>query len=153
PAKPGPRVTPAEVKNYPRAGLYEPTVLRTIFIDFEDKDWEAELADFYKTDVQVPATLTVDGKRHRDVGVHFRGMSSYFMVPAGYKRSLNLSLDFAHKKQRLYGYKTLNLLNGADDPTFLHTVLYAHVARQYIPAPKANLVKVVINGESWGIYV
>jgi len=100
----------------------------------------------------VPATLTVDGKKYPNVGVHFRGMSSYFMVPAGHKRSLNLSLDFANKKQRLYGYKTLNLLNGADDPSFLHTVLFAHIARQYIPAPKANLVKVVINGESWGVY-
>lgn len=36
--------------------------------------------------------------------------------------------------------------------TFLHTVLYSHLARQYIPAPQANLVKVVINGESWGLY-
>jgi Ca2+-binding EF-hand superfamily protein len=153
PAKPGPRVAPAEVKTYPKAGLYEPTVLRTLFLEFEGKDWEAELADFYKTDVQVPATLIVDGKRYPDVGVHFRGMSSYFGVPTGYRRSLSLSLDFVDKKQRLYGYKTLNLLNSHDDPTFLHTVLYSHVARQYIPTPKANLVKVVINGESWGLYV
>ncbi|MCI0460636.1 MAG: CotH kinase family protein, partial [Gemmataceae bacterium] len=56
-------------------------------------------------------------------------------------------------KQRLYGYKTLNLLNAHEDPSFLSTVLYSHIARKYIPAPKANLVKVVINGESWGIYV
>jgi hypothetical protein len=27
------------------------------------------------------------------------------------------------------------------------------VARDYLPAPKANLMRVVINGESWGIYV
>ena len=32
-------------------------------------------------------------------------------------------------------------------------MLYSHIARQYIPAPKANFVKVVINGESWGVYV
>ena len=31
-------------------------------------------------------------------------------------------------------------------------MLYSHIARQYIPAPKANFVKVVINGESWGVY-
>jgi hypothetical protein len=74
------------------------------------------------------------------------------MVPAGYKRSLNLSLDFVNKKQKLHGYQTLNLLNENGDPSLLSTVLYSHIARQYIPAPKANLVKVVINGESWGIY-
>jgi hypothetical protein len=32
-------------------------------------------------------------------------------------------------------------------------VLYLDVAREYIPALKANFARVVINGESWGIYV
>ncbi len=152
PAKPGPRVGPTDVKSYPEASLYEPAVLRTLFLEFENKDWEAELADFKGTDVDVPATLTVDGKKYSNVGVHFRGASSYMAVPAGYKRSLNLSLDFVDAKQRLYGYKTLNLLNSHDDATFLSSVLYSEIARQYMPAPKANFVKVVINGESWGVY-
>jgi spore coat protein CotH len=79
-------------------------------------------------------------------------MSSFFAVPAGSKRSLNLSFDFVESKQRLYGYKTLNLLNFHDDPTFLHSILYSHIARKYIPAPKVNFVKLAINGESWGVY-
>lgn len=152
PPKPGPNVAPADVKNYPKEKLYEPSILRTVFLQFEDKDWEAELADFYHTDVQVPATMTVDGKTYPNVGVHFRGMSSYMGVGAGYKRSLNVSLDFANKKQRLNGYKTLNLLNSHDDPSYLNAILYSHIARQHISAPKVNLVKVVINGESWGVY-
>src|SRR5205085_11744438 len=45
-----------------------------------------------------------------------------------------------------------NLNTGNEDPTFLSTVLYSHIANKYIPTPKANVVKVVINGESWGIY-
>lgn len=151
PGKPGPRVSPDDVTPSD-APLYDPHVLRTIFIDFEDKDWEAELADFNNTDVEVPATLTVDGKKYPNVGVHFRGMSSYMMVPAGSKRSLNLSLDSVDSKQRLYGYKTLNLLNAHEDDSFLSSVLYSHIARQHMPAPKANFVKVVINGESWGVY-
>ena len=152
PGKPGPKVTPAEVKNYPDAKLYEPTVLRTIFLEFENADWEQEMQDFHGTDVEVPATATVDGKKYPNVGVHFRGMSSYMGVGAGSKRSLNLSFDLADGKQKLYGYKTLNLLNGHDDPTLMNAVLFSHIANQYIPAPKANFVKVVINGESWGVY-
>ncbi len=151
PGKPGPRVSPDDVTPSD-APLYDPHVLRTIFIDFEDKDWEAELADFNNTDVEVPATLTVDGKKYPNVGIHFRGMSSYMMVPAGSKRSLNLSLDSVDSKQRLYGYKTLNLLNAHEDDSFLSSVLYSHIARQHLPAPKTNFVKVVINGESWGVY-
>lgn len=151
--KPGPKVAVAEVDPVASEDLYDPNVLRTIFIDFDSAEWEAEMADFHNTDVEMPATLTVDGKTYPNVGMHFRGASSYGMVRAGSKRSLNVSLDMADKNQRLYGYKTLNLLNSHEDPSFLHTVLYSHIARQHIAAPKANLVKVVINGESWGIYV
>jgi spore coat protein CotH len=151
--KQGPKVSPDEAKTFSdEVSLYDPTVLRTLFLEFENPDWEAELEEFHNTDVEVPATLTVDGKKYPNVGVHFRGMSSYGGVRRGSKRSMNLSLDTADAKQRLLGYKTLNLLNAHEDPTFLHTVLYSHIARQYIPAPKANFVKVVINGESWGIY-
>ncbi|MDB5339695.1 MAG: CotH protein, partial [Planctomycetaceae bacterium] len=150
--KPGPRVAVSDVKAYGDEPLYAADVLRTLFFEFEDTDWEAELAEFHNTDVEVPATLTVDGKKYPDVGITFRGMSSYGMVPAGSKRSLNVSIDFADGKQRLLGYKTLNLLNAHEDPSFLSTVLYSHIARKHIPAPKANFVKVVINGESWGIY-
>jgi spore coat protein CotH len=95
----------------------------------------------------------VDGKTYRDVGVHFRGQSSYFGVPAGRKHSLNVSIDFAHANQRLGGYSTLNLLNSNQDPSYLRTILYLEAARSYIPAPKANFARVVINGEGWGVFV
>ena len=154
PGRPGPKVKPADVASFADAKLYDPTILRTLFIDFENKDdWEEELADFYHTDVEIPCTLTVDGKAYANVGVHFRGASSFFGVAPGSKRSLNLAMDYGDAKQKLYGYKTLNLLNSHDDPTFMHTTLFSAIARNYIPAPKANYVKVVINGESWGIYV
>ncbi|MFO0877694.1 MAG: CotH kinase family protein [Gemmataceae bacterium] len=153
PGKPGPEVKPDEVKLYDKESLYDSKVLRTLFLQFENDDWEAEMADFKGTDVEVPATLTVDGKKYPLVGVHFRGMSSFGMVPAGSKRSLNLSLDLVDSKQRLLGYKTLNLLNAADDPSYLHTILYSQAAGAYIPTPKANLVRVVINGKLWGVYV
>ncbi len=151
--KPGPKVAPADVASYGDKPLYDPTVIRTLFLDFEDKDWEAEMVEFYKSDVEVPATLTVDGKKYPGVGVHFRGMSSFFAVRDGHKRSLNISIDHTDPKARLLGYKTLNLLNSHEDPSFMHTVLYFDIARNYIPAPKANYVRVVINGESWGLYV
>ncbi len=153
PPAPGKKVTPNDVKTYVDAPLYDLTTLRTLFLEFENADWEKELADFYHTDVEVPVKITVDGKTLTDVGVHFRGASSFFTVGEGRKRSLNLSLDFVQNDQKLDGYKTLNLLNSHRDPTYLRSVLYYQVARDYIPAPKANYVRVVINGEHWGVYV
>jgi len=153
PPEPGRKLTPDDVASYPDAGLYDPKVLRTFFLEFENEDWEAELADFNDTDVEVPVTLRVDGRTYENVGVHFRGNTSYEAVGAGRKRPLNLALDFVNRDQRLYGYRTLNLLNSHSDPTFLRIALFSRIAREYIPAPRTNYVRVVINGECWGIYV
>ena len=152
PAKPGAKLSPADLKSFPDAPLYDPNTLRTFFLEFENTDWEKELSDFHGTDVEVPARLTVDGNIYREVGVHFRGMSSYGMVAEGRKRPLNLSLDFVHEGQNLRGYRTLNLLNAHEDPTYLRPILFLDIAREYLPAAKANFARVVINGESWGVY-
>jgi hypothetical protein len=153
PSSPGQKLAPDSVRPAQNESLYDTRVLRTLFLQFENADWEKELSDFYNTDVDVPAQLIVDGRSYRDVGVRFRGMSSFAFVPEGSKRSLNVSIDFADNDQRLLGYRTLNLLNANSDPTFTRALLYSDIARAYIPAAKANYVRVVINGESWGVYV
>ena len=153
PGKPGLKMKPADVKIYGNENLYDPHVVRTIFLEFDNKDWEKELADFYHTDVDVPAKMIVDGKTYKEVGIHFRGNTSYLMVPTGGKKSLDISVNFVDSELRLGGYRSLNLLNSNADPTFLRTALYHYIARQYGPAPKANWMRVVINGESWGIFV
>ena len=132
--------------------LYHEGTLRTLFITFKDDEWMEEMEAFYRTDVAVPADLIVDGKLYKDIGLKYRGNSSYRSVSPDLKRSMNLYLDHKHGDQKLLGYKTLNLLNSNSDPTFMREVIYSHVARDYIPAFKGNFIKVVINGESWGIY-
>jgi hypothetical protein len=149
----GLRLSPDGVLHHPAAGLFDSSVLRTFFLEFESADWERELQDFYRSDVRVPARLTVDGKAYEGVGVNFRGSSSYMMSGEGLKRSLNLRIDHTVPEQRLRGRKRLNLLNSQGDPTFVRTILYNRIARAYVPAPRACHARVVINGESWGIYV
>lgn len=123
PAQAGKKISPADVKNYPDAPLYDPNVLRTVFIEFDTQDWEKEMAAFKGTDVEMPAKVTIDGKTYRDVGVHFRGASSFGMVPEGKKRPLNLTFDHKNKEQNVGGYRELELLSGHADPSFLRTAL------------------------------
>ncbi|MFK8113125.1 MAG: CotH kinase family protein [Rubripirellula sp.] len=149
---PGPELDPSQVESFTDKHLYDPSVLRTIFLEFESDEWEQELADFKPTDVEIPATMIVDGKTYPQVGVSFRGASSFFMIPAGSKRSLNLSVDFVDEDQRLYGYKSLNLLNCNGDSTMMSSYLYHDITSKKIAAPMVNFVKVVINGRSWGVY-
>ncbi|MEO6246391.1 MAG: CotH kinase family protein [Opitutaceae bacterium] len=153
PTGPGQKLTPADVKTYGRLPpLYDPTALRTLFLDFADTGWEMEMEDFYRTDVDVPAKALIDGKVFPEVGVHFRGNSSFMMAGPGRKRSLHVSFDHADEKADFLGFRALNLLNSNDDASFLRGALYSHVAQHYIAAPRVNLMRVVINGENWGIY-
>lgn len=153
PGSPGPRVDVASVNAVPASvPFYAPDTVRTLFFEFENADWEQELAVFKDTDVEVPATMTVDGRRYENVGMSFRGNSSFMMVPEGLKRSFNVSVDFVNDGQNVQGFRTLNLLNGMNDATMMRGALFQEIAGHYLPAARANFVRVVINGESWGIY-
>ena len=132
--------------------LYDAKTFRTLHLRFHHEDWSEQMNAFYRTDIEVPADLIVDGKVYPSVGVHFRGTSSYFTVGSD-KKSFNIAVDYDEDGQRLYGYKTLNLLNGHVDGSFLREVLYNQIARDYMPAMKTNFVKLMINGESWGVYI
>lgn len=148
----GKKILPENVTSAGEADLYDPSIVRTIFLNFESKDWERELSDFHNTDVEVPAIMQVDGKDYPDVGVSFRGMSSYDMVPAGFKRSFNVSIDAFNDQQKLGGYKTLNLLNCNGDTSFLRGFVYSQIATEMIPVPRVNFVRVVVNHEDWGVF-
>ncbi|MHC5066476.1 MAG: hypothetical protein ACYTG5_21175, partial [Planctomycetota bacterium] len=90
PNSPGPRVDPSEVEQYPDVPLYDTGTLRTLFLEFEEDDWEDELEAFYHTDVELPAKLQADGKTYDNVGVQFRGNSSFRGRSKGQKRSMSL---------------------------------------------------------------
>lgn len=133
-------------------GLYDEAVLRTIALEFSQADWWSQLASNYQAQENIPADLTVDGVLYPDVGVRFRGMTSYRNTGSSPKKSFNIEIDDNHPDQRLMGYRTLNLNNAYNDPSFMREVLYFNVARRYIPTARANFVLLVINGESWGVY-
>jgi hypothetical protein len=72
PVTAGPTIDPASVKPVPATtNLYDAGTVRTFFITFEDANWEKQLMAFKTTDIEVPATLVVDGKTYKDVGVKF----------------------------------------------------------------------------------
>lgn len=152
PPQAGVPLTAADVKTYGKEGVYDTSTLRTLFFTFEDADWEKQMEEFNNTDIELPATVVVDGKTYKDVGVHFRGASSYFTVGTGFKRSLAVSFDAKHEDQNFLGAHTLNLLNSHGDASFLRAPLYSLISQDYLAAPRVNFVRVVINGENWGVY-
>ncbi len=134
-------------------GLYDLDSYRDFHITFKQTNWLSLLASNHRAKKDIEADLKVDGKTYLRVGVRYRGSSSYAAVPSTKKKSLNISIDSFVPEQRLMGYKSLNLSNAYNDPTFIREVVSYSMLRRYLPAPKANYVKVHVNGQFWGVYI
>ncbi|MEN6336902.1 MAG: CotH kinase family protein [Phycisphaerales bacterium] len=134
------------------ADLYDEGAMPVLELRFSQSNWYTLLTSNYQSKTDLAATLTVEGVVYEGVGVRFRGNTSYQMVQNSQKKSFNISIDYTLPEQRLMGYKTLNLLNCNNDATFMREVLYSNTCREQAPSAKANFVRLVINGENWGVY-
>ena len=149
PVSTGAKVALSSVPAAGPAPLYDTKTIRTVFLDFTDADWEQELTDFARTDVLIPARLTIDGQTFEEVGVRFRSPDAAL----GYKHSLLITLDYAHPGQSLGGQRWLELRAPESDATFVRSLLYRQIVSDYLFTPAANYARLVLNGESWGVYL
>jgi len=143
------RLTEAEIEMFPDRDLYDRETLRTLFFEFPESDWHEEMVAFHGTDIEVPGTLRVDGELIGEVGISYRGNTSFDQPE---KKSFGVSIDAYDEDLSLGGYNTLNLLNANGDPSMMREVLFSNIASEHMPAPKANFVKVVVNGVYLGVY-
>ena len=135
-------------------GFYREDTLRTIELTFTQTDWWTQLTDNYASQTPIPAAMTYNGHTYTDVGVRFKGSTSYFMLPPGSeKKSFDIDMNYFVPDQEVGGYSTINLNNSFQDDSFMREVVFEHFNRQHIPAAKANFTKLVINGENWGVYL
>ena len=132
--------------------LYDETVLRTLELTFKQTNWQTQLTNNYVSKTYIKADLKVDGKTYKDVGVRYRGNSSYKAVRS-IKKPFKIKFDAFGGTDDLYGYHTLNLNNGFRDPAFVREVLSYKMFRRMEPASRANWVKLIINGRSYGVYI
>lgn len=134
--------------------FYDLDVYREIRLSFSQPDWWNQLERNYESKSEIAATMTVDGEDYPEVGVRFRGNTSYRNLPPGSeKKGFNIRLDAFGVDQDLYGYDHLNLNNGFHDPSFMREMATYMLARRYGPAPGANFVTLYLNDEYWGVYI
>jgi hypothetical protein len=132
-------------------GFYDESVIRTVEFDFPQTNYWSQLSGNWQSQIEIPATMTIDGTTLDSVGVRFKGMTSYIQV-SGQKKSFAVSTDKFRPGQKFLGYDAFNFNNGFLDPSFVREVLYLHLSRNHIPSAKANYIRLKINGQDWGIY-
>lgn len=137
--------------------LYDVSHIPEIRITIPADNWH-ELLDSLKMaggKERVKATVTIDGKAFEQVGVRYKGNSSYKNPRSKGQRKLpfNLKADFVEKGQTFPGgYETIKLSNLFQDPSFLREILSYEIARKYMPASRCNFAKVWVNEEYLGLY-
>lgn len=133
-------------------GFYEETIVRDVYLEFSDSNYWSQLQNYYGTDTYVLANLTVDGTTYTDVGVQFKGFTSYNRIGSSQKKSFDIKVDYTVDGQDIMGYDTLNFNNCYEDPSFMREVIYSNSSTSHIPSAKGNFINLYINGENWGVY-
>ncbi|HRG69554.1 MAG TPA: CotH kinase family protein, partial [Saprospiraceae bacterium] len=133
--------------------LYDPDQLQEIKIYFPYANWDQKLDSLRAADSDarlLATSVILNGISFDSVGIRYKGNSSY--NPSRPKNPFNIKLDYIVSDQKYEGYNTLKLSSGFMDPSFLREVLGYQIARQYLPAPKANFINVYVNDVLLGLY-
>jgi len=132
--------------------FYDINSINTIELTFEQSNWDYLLDSLYAdgNEDRLTGTAIVNGIQYNEVGVRYKGNSSYNANQV--KNPLNIKLDYIIDDQEHEGYGTLKLANVSKDPSFIREALSYEIAREYMPACLANFSKVYINGSYLGLY-
>ncbi len=136
----------------PSTGFYNESSVEVVELNFSQANYWTLLTNNYASKTDLPATLTYKGKAYPNVGVRFRGNTSYQRVTTSQKKSFSIKMDYLNPLQDLKGYQTLHFNNAFEDPSMMREVIYLGFNRRHIPAAKGNFIHLKINGESWGLY-
>ncbi len=128
---------------------HQTRTLEDVFAEIEEYGLSRPFASIYDW---FPATVTVDGETHAEVGVRKKG---FVGSQSSTKPSLKLRFDKYVDDQVLGGVmKRMTLNNSVQDPSMVNTCLsYRIFAAAGSPAPRCNFATVSVNGKDLGLYV
>ncbi|MBL8756719.1 MAG: CotH kinase family protein [Planctomycetes bacterium] len=138
--------------------LYDMNTVRDVYLTFSQANYWSQLTANYGPEINIAADMTIEGVTYPNVGVRFRGNTSYTQLPAqpnqGWeKKSFNIETDWMIAGQDVAGISHLNFNNGFHDPTFMREALTYYVMRRHGVAPRANWIRLHLNGTYWGVYI
>ena len=126
--------------------------IREIHITFPIDDWRAVLDSFrLNGDEFLEGTIEAHGFKFDGAGVQYTPSRAF--SAGSLRNGLTLKLNHKIKVANLQGYRSLHLSPALRDPSMIREVLSYEIARDFMPAPRANYVKVFVNGAYYGLFV
>ncbi len=140
-----------------QGGLFEPSFVRELHIDFENNDYHNILTDafFNNPSMRIPASVTFNGATLDSVGVRYKGNSTFCLPHQqnSVKVPYNLDMNYWISGQKLMDYKKVKLANAWLDPTYCKEYIASRIYRKYLPTPEINLIALHSQGSYTGLYV
>jgi hypothetical protein len=154
----------------PAGKLFAPDHIIEVAIEIDPQDWDTLRNQtrtwwdavarenkqclsqpFPKPWTYFPATVTVDGMRRENVGIHKKGFLGSIDVD---RPALKVRFDHYLPDQRLLGLSRLTLNNSKQDPSYLRQCLsYEVFGAAGVPVPWCNFAHLTVNGKDFGLYV
>ncbi|MBK7873449.1 MAG: CotH kinase family protein [Saprospiraceae bacterium] len=132
-----------------QSDFYDIKAIQEVAIRFEQANWRDILDSLrFNGDNLLSATVTINGKKFENAQVRYRNARAFQI--GGKHNSLFIQLP---EGQHYQGYASVELSNALRDPSMVREVLAYEIARQYMPAPKANYAKVMVNNSYYGFFV
>lgn len=136
----------------PEPDFYDLNTIQEIKLSFAQENWRYFLDSLrYNGDGLFLGSVEINGQPFENVGVRYQESKSF--TPGGKRNSLEIELNYINKNQNFQGHPTIVLSNSLRDPSMIREVLSFEIARNYMPAPKANYAWVTVNGENDGLFV
>jgi len=131
--------------------LFGAATIHDVSITFPQTGYWDSLVAYMPLEQYLKVDITIDGILFTNVGVKFKGNSSY--NNASNKKSFKVDMNEFTAGQEVDGLKKFNLNNGFKDPSFLREKLALDFYNeQGIIAPRCAFSRVYLNGDYWGLY-
>jgi spore coat protein CotH len=135
------------------AALFNSSAIRTLHITLAKAEWEAiepteqrqsQTGPMRRMEYPVVhGKVEFEGKTYADVGVRYKGNSSFMMARNSLKKSMKLDFNQFVQGQTFFGLTAVNLNNNAGDPTAAReTLAYELFAAAKVPAARTTLLRV-----------
>jgi CotH kinase protein/Lamin Tail Domain/Secretion system C-terminal sorting domain len=132
--------------------FYDLNTVQNLEIFFSQTNWDYQL-DTAKAGAEgyvLADSVRVNGQTFIEVGVKYKGNSSY--NASNNKNPLHINLDYIHGNQNYQSFTDIKLGNGFSDPSNIREVLSYDILRKYMDCPLSNFMNVYVNGSLRGLY-
>jgi len=127
-------------------------VVHDISMTFADPNYWDSLTAYMPLEQYMKANISIDGVAYNDVGIKFKGNSSYSNPST--KKPFKIDMNEFVSGQDIDGLKKFNLNNGFKDPSFMREKIALDFYNEHqLAAPRCAYTKVTINGTYWGLYM